>query len=318
MTLRASNTVIYHQEANIREGLSNVTEPRYSPFTLSLIPPDIGLTLPTATQPAKHLPQYDEALEAMHKVRETQVPNVAQRLPPQKDVVRQNGKIYNTDQAASVATPLQSVDAVQDLVDQWADLVSTEPLTWMINPQSFSVAYSKIAQFSEATRKGFVYQAWGDDEPRISITGTIGGFYSADRGLHWMSRHDSVAWQHFMEILTRFRNGAAIYDRAGGSRALRAVGWQRIDYDGVAWIGHMESFDYSVEADKPHGGWPFTIEFVVSRQIGTDDIPTDLQPYSQMPLPQELNIQGSSPVGPSASISPPAASTPTAFRKVST
>ncbi len=310
MSLPAPNNVQYHEESNVREGLSNVTQPRYSPFTLSLIPPDIGLPPPTAGHSSAS-PLYDQALDSLYSPKPIPVPSPIQRIPPRQDSVQQGGQKHTPAQASQV-TSLQTVDGVMDLIEQWQALAETEPLTWMINPQSLGMNYTKIAQFSEATRQGFVYQAWGDEEVRISITGTIGGFYSAGRGLHWLSRHDSTAWQHFMKILNRFRNGAAIYDRVGRSRALRAVGWQRIDYDGMAWIGHMESFDYSIEHDKPHGGWQFTIEFVASQQIGTDDNPTSISPYQQVP-----SSEGISPISPQT---PLKVSSPTpnagAFRKV--
>ena len=311
MSLPAPNTVQYREESNIREGLSNVTLPQHSPFTLSIIPPDIGLPPPTEGH-SSTAPLYDAALEALYQPKVVNVPSPIQRAPKRQDRVQQGGQSHTPAQASQV-TPLQTVDGVMDLIEQWQQLAETEPLTWMINPQSLGVNYTKIAQFSEATRQGFAYQAWGDEEVRISITGTIGGFYSAGRGLHWLSRHDSTAWQHFMQILDRFRNGAAIYDRAGRSRALRAVGWQRIDYDGTAWIGHMESFDYSIEHDKPHGGWQFTIEFIASRQISTDDNPTSVEPYQQVPT--QVQTLGTS----TAQSTPVSNPVPTvgAFRKVS-
>lgn len=310
MRLVAPNTVQYQEESNVKEGLSATARPVHSPFTLSLIPPDIGLT-PQSGGTSSYAPLYDAALDALYAPKPVTVPAPSQRIPARPDVVQQGGQAHTSAQASQV-TPLQTVDGVMDLIEQWQAMVDTEPLTWLINPQSLGINYTKLAQFSEATRQGFVYQAWGDEEVRLSITGTIGGFYSAERGLHWLSRHDSVAWQHFSHILERFRNGAAIYDRSGRSRSLRAVGWQRIDYDGTAWIGHMESFDYSIEHDKPHGGWQFTMEFVASRQLGTDNNPTSIQPYAESPN----NSNPSSNPSVSVPQSPAPSANPGAFRKV--
>lgn len=174
-----------------------------------------------------------------------------------------------------------SRDVALDMISQYNALAKLPPIVFLINPESFSVSYTTKNQFSERTRYGYIYQTWGEDQPEISISARIGGFYSgrltrerADgmgnlkgvSGLQFASKRDSGSFRWLMSLLSLYRNSCAIVDRVGRSETYHAVGYQVIVYDGRKWTGRMNSFGYGYEETNPHGGTEFSISFKVFRE----------------------------------------------------
>jgi hypothetical protein len=174
-----------------------------------------------------------------------------------------------------------SKDVAIDMVQQYNALAKLPPIVFLINPSSFSTSYTTKNQFSDRTRYGYVYQTWGEDQPEVSITGLIGGFYAgrltrerADAmgnlkgvsGLQFAAKRDSGTFRWLMSLLGLYRNSCAIVDNVGRSETYHAVGYQVIIYDGRRLTGRMTAFGYGYDVSKPHGGTDFSITFKVFKE----------------------------------------------------
>lgn len=154
-------------------------------------------------------------------------------------------------------------------------LMDIPPLCLYINPSSLSVSYSKIAQFQERTRYGYIYQAWGEELTKVSFSCTIGAFTAGKQsstqtniatGVQYASKRDSAAFQQLMAVLSMYQSSAYIQDTSANatgrqSRANLLVGNTAIEYDQMVYVGHMDSFSYTEEDANEHGGFKFDIDF---------------------------------------------------------
>ena len=191
------------------------------------------------------------------------------------------------------------VPAIADLytaVDQARQLsamFNTPPLVLLINPTTFSVAYNKIMQYTEKSRYGFIFQAWGEEQPKISFTARCGAFISGERGVQFAARRDSKAWQNLMNAFHIFRNAGYIHDTVGKSNAHLMVGSVSIRYDGWIYYGQMESFNFTHDEEHMHGGVEFSIEFVVSSMVDTGQQTFSVAPMkSPIPSLSDPRYQG--------------------------
>lgn len=267
---------VWETGSNLPVDGSNEMLRTLSPFVLSLVPPDAfpgaadlkqgaskrnpGRVFDQAAAGADHHTGRREAASA------AQAPSLAADLPTRPAEFITAGKRRTVAQSNLLDPAIQDRDTARDILEQVVEITMTPPLVLLINPQELQVQFTKLQQHTEATRHGYIFQSWGEEEPKMSVTATVGAFYSAGIGLHMASRLDSAAWQNFSDLVLLYQNGACVYDRAGGSRAIHMVGAVRIDYDNWAYIGHMDSLSYGHEADKPQGGFQFTFEFTVSRR----------------------------------------------------
>lgn len=185
------------------------------------------------------------------------------------------GSISGTvDKSGSRGTRLAepSIADLQTAVDislQLKALVDTPPLVLLINPQSLSMKFSKVQQFTDRTRFGYVFQAWGEEQPVLSIETRCGAFYAAGRGVTGASRRDSASWNNMMALFQFYRNNGYIYDTIGKSNAHHLVGALSIHYDGWIYYGNMSSFGWSFENANELGGIVISIEFTVSWMVDT-------------------------------------------------
>jgi hypothetical protein len=154
-----------------------------------------------------------------------------------------------------------------DIAWQLMGGLNTPPLVLLINPQSLSIAYSKIQQFSDRSRYGYIFQAWGEEQVKLTISAKCGGFVSGQRGYQFSSKRDSAAWQNWMNMYHFYRNNGYIYDTVGKSFANHFVGALSIRYDSWIYYGHMESFSYSYDENLQMGGMDFNIDFVASSTV---------------------------------------------------
>ena len=104
------------------------------------------------------------------------------------------------ESAQREATGLASKEAgfidqriVIDTLRQIKEMADTPPLLMLINPNNFQLQYQRIQNYSEATRTGFVYQAWGEGMQTLSISGVIGAFASGVRNSTQGITADEVA-----------------------------------------------------------------------------------------------------------------------------
>jgi hypothetical protein len=167
------------------------------------------------------------------------------------------------------APAIADVYTAVDITMQLRALVNTPPLILLINPQSLSMNYTKIQQFSDRTRYGFVFQAWGEEQPKLTISAKCGAFITSGKGVQWASRRDSASWQNLATAFQFYRHNGYIYDTVGKSNAHHMVGALSIHYDGWVYYGNMESFSYAFEEETQLGGIVFEMEFTVNAMVDT-------------------------------------------------
>ena len=190
---------------------------------------------------------------------------------------------------------------VIETLRQIKKMADTPPLLMLINPNSFQLQYQRIQNYSEATRTGFVYQAWGEGLQTLSISGVIGAFASGVRnstqgitadevailppnltslasgvretetrvpsGVQYASRNRSAAYQQLITLLNIYNNGALIKDTIGRSKANIMAGKVVLEYDQIAYLGTMKSFSYGFSEEKQMGGLEFSFEFEVKKML---------------------------------------------------
>ena len=178
-----------------------------------------------------------------------------------------------------LGTPsIADLKTAQDIASQIKAAVNTPPLILLINPSSISMNMSKIQQFQDRTRHGFVFQAWGEEQPVLSIETRCGAFYSAGRGVQWASRRESASWNNLMSLFQLYKNNGYIYDTVGKSNAHHLVGTLSIHYDGWIYYGNMSSFSWTYEETNQLGGVSVSMEFTVSWMVDTSKAVTSVLP----------------------------------------
>jgi len=169
-----------------------------------------------------------------------------------------------------LGTPaIADLKAAADIEMQLRAIVKTPPLVLLINPESLATSFTKIQQFSDRTRYGFVFQAWGEEQPKLSISAKCGAFISGGRGVQFASRLDSAAWQNVQSVFLFYKHNGYIYDTVGKSNANHMVGALSIHYDGWVYYGNMESFTYTLDEKNQQGGITFAMEFTVNAMVDT-------------------------------------------------
>ena len=208
-----------------------------------------------------------------------------------------------TNQRTNTVTPGLTNDTYAlSLAVQLKQLQSVPPLLLLINPSSMQVTYTKIANFQNRSRYGFIYEAWGEEMPKISFTFKIGAFTaglssitqkgSVVSGVQRASRNDSASFQQLMNMLAMFQGGTYLQDTETNSRAFPMVGNLAIEYDQTVYVGHMESFSFSDEESKPNGGLDIQVEFVANRVYDVAPQVGDVLPMQNPNNPQTNNTRG--------------------------
>jgi len=169
-----------------------------------------------------------------------------------------------------------------DIAAQLQTMLEVPPLTLLINPTSMSIQYTSIQQFSQRTRKGYVFQRWGEEQPVMSVSGTIGAFVAgvspdagvvppegglpSVSGVQFASKRDSASFQNLMSLLTFYKNAGYIYDTVGNTNANLFVGALAIDYDQWTHVGQFNSFSFGYdENENQNGKITFELEFAISQ-----------------------------------------------------
>jgi len=163
--------------------------------------------------------------------------------------------------------PYESWLAAADTQRQLLAILEAPPLVLLVNPTSLRVSLTKIQQFQDRTRYGYLLHAWGEDQMKVSITAVCGAFISGGRGVHAASKRDSLAWQNMMNLVHFYRNNGYIHDTVGKSNAHLHVGALSIRYDNWIYYGNMESLNFSFTEDKNLGGVGFSLEFTANRHL---------------------------------------------------
>lgn len=168
-----------------------------------------------------------------------------------------------------------------DIAAQLQTMLEVPPLTLLINPSTMSIQYTSIQQYSQRTRKGYVFQRWGEEQPVMSISGSIGAFIAGTSpdtgivppegglpsvsGVQFASKRDSASFQNLMSLLTFYKNAGYIYDTVGNTNANHFVGSLAIDYDQWTYLGQFNSFSWGYdETENQNGKITFEAEFGIS------------------------------------------------------
>ena len=222
------------------------------------------------------------------------------------------GSFLNNASGHQVRTTLTDATTAADIAAQIAQLVSTPPLTLLVNPQSMNISYTGIQSFQDRGREGFIFQRWGEDQPSIKFAGKTGAFIAGESsggianaaiqafreygttqtptGVQFASKRNSAAFQNFQSLYQFYRNNGYIYDRVTGSEAHLAIGTIAIDYDQFTYIGHIESFEYAYDTSQIHA-IEWSMEFRVSVMYDNAETPSAVLPL-ESPIPSP-----SSPIG---------------------
>ena len=156
-----------------------------------------------------------------------------------------------------------------DIAWQLSTMLNAPPLVLLINPTSMEVSYTKVQQFQDRTRYGFLFHAWGEEQPKVTFTAKCGAFISGGKGVQYASKRDSRAWQNLMNAFHFYKNNGYIYDTIGKSNAHHFIGAMSIHYDQMVYYGNMESFGWGYEEGNQLGGVEFSIDFTVTAMLDT-------------------------------------------------
>jgi len=209
---------------------------------------------------------------------------------PKGDGTLSDGAGNSTSTARLGKPAIADLLTAVDISMQLSAAMNTPPLVLLINPSNLQISISKIQQFQDRSRFGYIFHAWGEDQPKLTITAKCGAFVSGGRGVSFASKNDSVAWQNLMNAFTLYRSNGYIYDTRGRSNAHHFVGMLSIHYDGWVYYGHMGSFSYAYQDSQPNGGIEFSMEFVVSMMADTSSPSMAVLPM-KAPMPSLLDMR---------------------------
>jgi len=256
-----------------------------SPFTLRIIPPSImseeglGVDVNLIGYASQSTEQFEDAARAVRSLFGTT--NVLGTVGGNR--INTLNQIVAAGQIVSSATSITEravlVDAVTaaDIARQVEMMLSIPPLTMLVNPNSFTLTYGVVQQYSNRGRYGYLFERWGETQLAISISGSTGGFIAAANptgafpgvqetttpsGLQFAAKRDSAAFQNFISLFQFYRNNGLIYDTITKNIGGLMVGAIAIDYDQFTYVGHFESFDYSYQEGMQHR-LEWSAEFIV-------------------------------------------------------
>jgi hypothetical protein len=198
------------------------------------------------------------------------------------------GQVLSTAASSQERAVLTDRFTAADIVFQLERMLQVPPLTLFVNPSEISVTYSPVQQYQNRTRYALIFERWGEGQPTLSISGSSGGFTAGATtvslgetnsvsGTQWASRRDSAAFQNFNALYHFYRNNGYIYDLIGKSEAQLMTGSIAIDWDQVTYVGNINSFEYSYQAETPNR-LEWSMEFTVSRYFDTAESPVVVQP----------------------------------------
>lgn len=198
----------------------------------------------------------------------------------------------------NVVVPALSNDITAlSLAVQLKQLSTIPPLLMLINPASMQTTYTKVAQHTNRNRKGYIYEAWGEEMPKISFTFKIGAYTaglanisqrgSVVSGVQRASRNDSASYQQLQNLLALYHGGTYLQDTTTNSRAFPMVGNLALEYDQMVYVGHMESFNFTDDESHPHGGIELSIEFTANKVYDLADAPGNILPMESPGSPRD-------------------------------
>lgn len=308
MKLTTGSGFSYTQDTQTGSPVNGAASTDASPFTIRLLPPDVlleaaGVSLATvASQGAAVSTELRRSLQTVSPV----------ATPPgQLQAFVSEGRFYTAAQPAFVSALADAYTAA-DIAIQLQQILDTPPLVLLVNPTEMNITYTKIQSYQSKTRYGYIFEAWGEEQPSISFSCTTGGWVagaadptnpygaqvsgttSSPSGYQYASRPFSSAGQQFNNLLQIYKNNGYIYDTIGKSYAHLFVGSVVIDYDQWTYLGHIDSFNFTIDEGSPGRISSFDMEFKVTRMYDTATGGRSLSPLHPVSQPSATqNLTGS-------------------------
>jgi hypothetical protein len=300
----------YEIQPNVPVDGSNAAlrDPTYgSPFTLRIMPPEPLVNALNTTGDgaqvriidsarAEFSSSFREARDRIANLRaSTFVSTNEGNLKQLEALIAGNGVLFdpsNSRQSQANVPAISDLTQAANVILQLNRALQAPPLTMLINPEQLNISYGTIQNYSERNRYGYIFQRWGEQQVRLSISGKTGAFIAGAKslvggtnqiqnfgglgapsaggvqqtpvvtGVQWAAKRDSASWQNLMSLLTFYRNNGYIYDNLEQTEAMLFVGSVAIDYDQNTWIGHFENFEWQYDENKQMGGIEFSFEFI--------------------------------------------------------
>lgn len=209
------------------------------------------------------------------------------------EMIARNGERFDPDkveQSTANQAAVSDLNQARDVLVQLNKVLATPALTLLVNPQQLQIQYTKKQIYQDRNRFNYIFQSWGEEQVRLSVTGKSAGFVVGSlggegetdetsqgvipsktksvSGYQYASKWDSAAWQNLMGLFAFYRNNGYIYDHGTGygppSEAHLFIGNIEIVYDQWVYVGNFENFQYSYSEDKQQGAVEFSFEFVAS------------------------------------------------------
>jgi len=286
---------------------SDALAPQLSPFTFRILPPLIYLDNPgilagtekgtkknpiqlgyTTNAAIGNFSDFKQTLNAAKQARDTAFSGLLDSKPdtPTPSYVKGKSQARPTgssnrssiEQSSRVNPAITDMEVAQDIAIQLRRILNMPPLILYINPTQMSISYNKVQEYSQRSRSQIIYQTWGEEQPKLSVSAKIGAFIagavqpsgsqqttSAPQGVQHASKRDSAAFQQFMSVLSFYKNNGYIYDTIGRTNAHHLVGVVEISYDHFVYIGNFQSFNWRYDEQHQNGGMEFDFEFTVSQ-----------------------------------------------------
>lgn len=183
------------------------------------------------------------------------------------------GGTSSTD-GAKIDYAITDQKVAQDMANQLNRILNVPPLTLYINPTQLQTSFNKIQQYQDRSRYGYIYHTWGEEQPKLSVSGKIGAFLAGKTGpvtnvadgVQFASKRNSASFQQLMNLLVFFKNNGYIQDTIGKSATPLMVGIVSIEYDQNTYLGYFDSFSWGYTEMAQNGGIEFSFEFTVTQQ----------------------------------------------------
>ena len=231
-----------------------------------LLPPGTGTPQVNASWVSDGSPAAMESRKNLSKIATTQI-----------TVTTDLGKRFQDAQRAQILATQKALENMRN----------TPPLRMLVNPSSFTVSAEKITSDGNWGRNGPIIEHWGDQQDKISGSGSVAGFYALAKslkdpkavgapGLTRMARNFSLGYQNFLSLYLLYRNNAGLYlnDMGQSDKRLNLsmVGSVYIYYDNTLYIGSFDSFNVTEDDTKPFT-LNYSFEFTVRSTFLLDNPP---------------------------------------------
>jgi len=158
-----------------------------SPFTISLIPPELDFVNGAGTSGLGRA--YGSSFsQALSSVSSNQATAAAVASSGDTASVTQNPSLYSIQRAVASGIELGTTSSFNtintfadgytalDILAQVEAMKKIPPLTLLVNPTEMTTSYSTVQNFGTRSREGLIFQRWGEQLRTLNFTGSTGAF----------------------------------------------------------------------------------------------------------------------------------------------